>query len=106
VKKLKYELILPKNIEQLKGLFTNLLKSKSKHIILKIIPEYIEIEALVDILNQHQTVIKNYKKNKSIVILTDNYVLIPDFIPVAPTEEEALDIIDFENIERDLLYNE
>ena len=104
--KLKYEILLPKNIAQLEGIFLQLFKIKSGHLIIKILNEYIEPESLTEILKKYQTEIEKYKKNHSIVVLFDDYNYIPDFIPVAPTEEEAIDIIEFEEIERDLLKNE
>ncbi len=104
--KLKYEVLLPKSSAQLEGMFSGLLKTKSKHLIIKIIDKYITPDTLKEILDKYQNHIENYKKNKSIVILYDNYDNIPDFMPVAPTEEEALDIIEFEEIERDLWLNE
>jgi hypothetical protein len=103
--KIKYDILLPKSQEQLENIFQSLLKSvKSKHIIIKILENYINLDVLSGILNKYQIQIEKFKRNQSLVILTDSfdYEKIPDFIPVAPTEEEALDIIDFEIIERDL----
>ncbi len=104
--KLKYEVVFPKSKTQLEGRFLELFRSKPKNVIIKIIDDYIDHGALIEILNKYRQKIENYKKNKSIIILTDNYEDIPEFIPVAPTETEAMDIIDFENIERDLLLDE
>jgi len=104
--KVKYEVWLPKSNKQLVSLLTNLFRSKHKHIIIKILEDYIQPEELAKTLINFEKQIKNYKKSHSIVLLTGQFELIPDFIPVAPTEEEAVDIIDFEEIERDLLINE
>ena len=102
----KYEVWLPKSSKQLESLLTNLFRSKHKHIIIKILEDYIQPEELELILKKFEKQIKNYKKSHSIVLLTGQFETIPDFIPVAPTEEEAVDIIDFEEIERDLSINE
>ena len=104
--KLKYDVLLPKTKVQLEGLLLQLFKAKPKHIVIRIIADYIDSEDLKNTLNKYQDKIENYKKNKSLIILSDNYEAIPDFISVAPTEEEAVDIIEFEDIERDLLMNE
>ena len=103
--KVKYEVWLPKSKKQLESLFTNLFRSKSKHIIIRVLDNYIKIEELIEVLKGFEKQINNYKKSHSIVLLTEQYEEIPDFIPVAPTEEEAVDIIDFEEIERDLFLN-
>jgi len=104
--KVKYEVWLPKSRKQLESHFTNLFRSKSKHIIIKVLENYIQTEELTEVLKKFKKHINNYKKSHSIVLLTEQFETIPDFIPVAPTEEEAVDIIDFEEIERDLFINE
>ncbi len=104
--KLKYEILFPKNIAQLEGIFLQFFKSKQGHIIIKITDDYIKQEVLKEVLEKHRDLIKKYQKNSSVVILSDDYEFIPEFIPVAPTEEEAVDIIEFEDIERDLFENE
>ncbi len=104
--KLKYEILLPKSLSQLNGILSQLLKNYSGHLIIKIISDYITPDSLKEIFEKYQTNIENYKKNYSIVILSDKHRFIPDFIPVAPTEEESLDIIEFEEIERDLFKDE
>ena len=104
--KLVYEVLLPKNKAQLEGVFLQLFKPRQKHLIIKILNDYINEDDLIEMLNKYHENINKYKKNKSIVVLYDDYEHIPDFIPVAPTEAEALDIIEFEEIERDLLLND
>ena len=104
--KLIYEILLPKNKAQLEGFFLQLFKSKQKHLIIKIINEYINLDDLIETIEKYRKNIEQYQNNKSIVILYEAYERIPDFIPVAPTEEEALDIIEFEEIERDLLFDD
>jgi len=104
--KLKYEIWLPKSKEQLESLLSQLLRTQNKHIIIRILNDYLNPEDLAGILQKFQRNIDQFRKNKSVVLLTDFYEQIPDYIPVAPTEEEAIDIIDFEEIERDLLLNE
>ncbi len=103
--KLKYEILLPKHEAQLDGIFSQLHKTKSGHLIIKIHNKYIEPESLKKIFEKHQNKIEDYKKNHSIVVLYDEQIHIPDFIAVAPTEEEAIDIIEFEEIERNLFDN-
>ncbi len=104
--KLIYEVMLPKNKAQLEGFFLQLFKPKQKHLIIKILNDYINKDDLKETLEKYQENIKKYKKNKSIVIIYEYYKDIPDFIPVAPTEDEAIDIIEFEEIERDLMFND
>ena len=104
--KLIYEVLLPKNKAQLEGILLQLFKTRQKHLIIKILNDYINKDDLKEMLEKYQENIKKYKKNKSIVILYEDYKDIPDFIPVAPTEAEAIDIIEFEEIERDLLLND
>ncbi len=103
--KLIYEVLLPKNKAQLEGVFIQLFKQRQKHLIIKILNDYIPEDDLKEILEKYQKNIEKYKKNKSIVILSETFKHIPDFISVAPTETEAIDIIEFEEIERDLLLN-
>ncbi len=104
--KLKYEVLLPKSKSQLEGRLLELFKSKPKNVIIKILDNYINPDDLNEILTKFQKEIERYKKNKSIVILTYQYDNLPDFVSVAPTEEEAADIIEFEHIERDLWLDE
>ena len=103
--KLIYEVLLPKNKAQLESVFIQLFKPRQKHLIIKILNDYITEDDLKEILEKYQENIEKYKKSKSIVILSDTFKHIPDYIPVAPTETEAIDIIEFEEIERDLLLN-
>jgi hypothetical protein len=103
--KIKYDILLPKSTEQLESLLQSLFKSgSSKHIIIKILENYINLDNLLLLLKKYKVQIEKFRRNQSLVLLTDayDYEQIPDFVPMAPTEEEALDIIDFEIIERDL----
>ncbi len=104
--KLKYEIMLPKNPEQLEGQLKDIFRKNTNHIMVKILDEYIAPEDLNKILHKLQASIKKFRKNKSLIILTDNYEAVPDFVPVSPTEEEGIDIIEFEEIERDLMLDE
>ncbi len=101
---IKYEVYLPKTLEQINGFFHKISKENPvKHYIIRIFEEYIPLEELQQVLMQNKKRIEQFRKNKSVVLWMENSLEeIPDFIPVAPTEEEALDIIDFEEIERDL----
>ena len=105
---IKYDVFMPKTSEQLESFLQQILKKNAKNIIVRILPEYIEFDDLLKIFDRYKTQIEHYKRNKSIVFQTENfdYELVPGFISIAPTEEEALDIIDFEEIERDLLTEE
>ena len=100
----KYDVFMPKTSGQLESFLQQILKKNAKNIIIRIIPEYIGFDELLMLFNKYQTQIKHYKRNKSIVFQTENfdYDLVPGYISIAPTEEEALDIMDFEEIERDL----
>lgn len=100
----KYEVYLPKTTEQLTGFFQRIARENPvKHYLVRIFEEYIPLEELVEILSNNQDLIEQFRKNKSVVLwIENNFEDVPDFIPVAPTEEEALDIIDFEEIEREL----
>ncbi len=104
--KLKYKILFPKSSAQLEGIFLQLFKTKSGHLIIKISDDYIKPELVKDLLEKNRSGIETYRKNHSIVILYDDYNHIPDFIPVAPTEEEAVDVIEFEEIERNLFQDE
>ena len=104
--KLKYEIMLPKSPEQLEGKIKDLFRKNTNHIMIKILDEYVQPEDLNKILHKLQASIEKFRKNKSLIILTDNYETVPDFVPVSPTEEEAVDIIEFEEIERDLMLDE
>ncbi len=104
--KLKYEIMLPKNQMQLEGKLSDLFRTNAKHVMIKILDEYISPEDLNLVLSKLQKPIENFRKSKSLVILTNNYESVPEYVPVAPTEAEAVDIIEFEEIERDLLLEE
>ena len=101
----KYEVFLPKSKEQLESFIYRISKKNPvKHYIIRIFPEYIERENFLKVLENFQDQIKQFKKNKSLVFwTTEDEENLPSYISIAPTEEEALDIIDFEEIERDLL---
>jgi len=100
----KYDVFMPKTSEQLESFLQQLLKKRAQNIIVKLIAGYIDADELLSLFFKYEELLKTYKKNKSIVFLIEefNYDQIPDFISIAPTEEEAIDIIDFEEIERDL----
>lgn len=102
----KFEVLMPKNKEQLESLFANIFKRRSQHIILRILENYLSLEDLLSVLKKNKDQIGRFRRNKSIVLLsTDyNYEHLPEYIPVAPTQEEAIDIIDFEEIERELMF--
>jgi len=100
----KYDIALPKSKEQLESLLSNIFKKNpTKHYIIRVFKEYLALEDLLEILNKYESKIEKFRRNKSIIILTEDfdYEQIPEFIPLAPTEEEAVDTIDFEEIERD-----
>ncbi len=106
--KIKYDVLLPKSKAQFEGLLQNIFKSNPKHIVVRVLADYLSLEDLLMVLDKYAHQIENFKKNKSIIIWTSDfdYELIPDFVPVVPTEAEAVDVIDFEEIERDLLLEE
>ena len=106
--KKKYDVLMPKTLEQLESFLQQLLKKKPKNTIVKILAPYIGNDELLLLLNKYQKQLINFKRSKSIVFLTDDfdYDQIPDYVSIAPTEEEAQDIIDFEEIERDLLMDD
>jgi len=105
--KLKVDFYMPKTIVQLESYIQQLFKSNPKNVIIRIVENF-ELEELTQLFDKYKQQIENYRRNKSIVILTDlfDYEQLPEFISVAPTEEEAMDVIDFEEIERDLLLEE
>ncbi len=100
----KYEVYLPKMPEQLEGFLRKISRENPvKHYIIRIFEEYFPTEELLELLSKNKALIEQFRKNKSLVLwMEKDFEQIPDFIPVAPTEEEALDIIDFEEIEREL----
>jgi len=106
--KLKYDVLLPKSKEQLDGIFINLFKRKQIHLVLRIFQSYLDLEDLLFILEKYKDSIEKFRKNKSLIILSPDfdYHHIPEFIPAVPTEEEASDIIEFEEIERQLSLDE
>ncbi len=100
----KYKIILPKSKAQFESELQNIFKKNPNlHYIFRVLDEYISLEELSELLLKYQNKIEQFKKNKSIVILMEgiDYEEFPEFMSVAPTEEEAVDIIDFEEIERD-----
>ncbi len=103
--KMKYEVLLPKSQAQLDTMFANLYKNNGKHLIVRIFADYLTLEDLLAVLEKNKDKIERFRRNKSLVLLTGefNYEQIPEFVPVAPTEEEALDVIEFEEIERQLM---
>jgi len=105
--KMKFDFYMPKTIKQLESFLQQLFKTNPKNVVVRIV-DGIELEDLLSLLNKYKQQIENYKRSKSIVILTDlfDYNQLPDFISMAPTEEEAVDVIEFEEIERDLLIGE
>ena len=104
--KQKYNVYLPKDDLQLIDFFQRIAKKRPvKHYIIRVKNVYISLLELISILNNNKENITKFRKNKSLVLwLESDFDQIPDFIPVAPTEEEALDIIDFEEIEKDLMF--
>ena len=100
----KYDIELPKSKAQLESLLSNIFKKNpTKHYILRIFETHISLEDLLGMLDKYQSKIEKFRRSKSIILLTEDfdYEQIPEFMPLAPTEEEAVDIIDFEEIERD-----
>lgn len=74
----------------------------NNHIIVKLSSlENITLEAIIEFLHISNT---HRASNKSFVIVTDQVDLdtMPDEIVVVPTLQEAYDIIEMEDIERDL----
>ena len=100
----KYEVYLPKTKQQLAGFFQKISREKPvKHYVIRIFEDILPLEDLLEVLNDNKERIERFRKNKSAVLWVQNdFEKIPEFIPVAPTEEEAVDIIDFEEIEREL----
>jgi len=100
----KYKIILPKSKAQFESELQNIFKKNPNlHYIFRVFENYILLEELSELLLKYQDKIVKFKKNKSMVVLIEDidYEQIPEFMSVAPTEEEAVDIIDFEEIERD-----
>jgi len=104
--KVKYEVWLPKSNIQLESRLVDLFRSKYKNIVIKILDDYITPQELGDTLTKFDKQLKNFKRSNSIVIITEQHEAIPDYISVAPTEEEAEDIIDLEEIERNIFLDE
>ncbi len=86
----------------LKNLTTGYPKIKNDHLIINLFSfETLTADDLLEFLNISNT---HRGANKSFVIVTDKvaYDAIPDAISLAPTLQEARDIIEMEEIERDL----
>ncbi len=90
---------------KLQGFLDNLFRRTPRdHYIVKVVSKGIGNEELFDLLEKYRSKIDWYRKEKSLVFVLDDYDPdeVPEWIIVAPSELEASDIIDFEEIERDL----
>ncbi len=105
MKKQKYRVFRPHSREKLVSFLDNLFsRTPRDHYIVKLPSETFTQEMLGEILRPFRSKIEWYKKEKSIIFVLPDYDPdeIPEFIGIAPTELEASDMIDFEEIEREL----
>jgi len=92
---------------KLKGFLDGLFRRTPRfHYIVKIEPSRISPEEMLEILEPFRSKIEWYRKEKSLVLVHPDYDPdeMPEWLSIAPSELEASDIIDFEEIERDLGY--
>ena len=109
MKKQKYKVFRAKDAVKLKGFLDGLFnKTPRDHYIIKMVEKEIPFHAFLKILEPFINKIEWYTKEKSLVFVREDYDPdeIPEGISIAPSELEASDIIDFEEIERELGLNE
>ncbi len=105
MKKQRYRVFRPKSKEKLKGFLDQLFnRTPRDHYMVKIHAQVLGAEELWALLEPYAHKIDWYRKVKSLVFVLDNYDPdeVPEFVVVAPSELEASDLIDFEEIEREL----
>jgi hypothetical protein len=105
--KQRYKAFRAYDTGKLKGFLDNLFrKTPRDHYIVKIVAKEIPNDVFFDLLEKYQSKIEWYRREKSLIFVLEDYDPdeIPEWLVVAPSELEASDIIDFEEIERDLNY--
>ncbi len=105
MKKQRYRVCRPKSKEKLKGFLDQLFnKTPRDHYVVKIHDRVIGTDELWELLRPYASKIEWYRKEKSLVFVLDDYDPdeVPEFLAVTPSELEASDLIDFEEIEREL----
>ncbi|NPA43251.1 MAG: hypothetical protein GXO27_04385 [Chlorobi bacterium] len=100
-----YEVFRTWEASRLKGFLETLFrKPPRKHYIVKIVNDKLPDEEWLAVVEALRPKIERYRLDRSIVFVPDQYRPgeLPDWLPAAPTEAEAADLIDFEEIEREL----
>ncbi len=107
MKKQRYKVFRAYELSKLQGFLDNLFnRTPREHYIVKMVEENIPFDDFLALIDKYQSKIEWYKKEKSLVFVREDYDPddIPGWLSVAPSELEASDIIDFEEIERELGY--
>ncbi len=105
MKKQKYKVFRATDEKKLTGFFDSLFRRAPRdHYIVKISFEDWTEEDFYNLVDRYKSKIEWYRRERSIVFVPDEYdpVEVPPWLSVAPSELEASDVIDFEEIERDL----
>ena len=105
MKKQRYKVFRAKDVAQLKSFLNRLFnKTPRDHYIIKMVEKEIPFHEFLKILEPFMNKIEWYTKEKSLVFVREDYDPdeIPEGISIAPSELEASDVIDFEEIEREL----
>jgi len=106
MKKQRYKAFRATETRKLTGFLDSLFRHTPRdHYIVKIFSKNIPNDQLWDLLEKYRNKLEWYTRERSIVFVIDDYDdpdLIPEWLSVAPSELEASDIIDFEQIEREL----
>jgi len=106
MKKQAYQVFRAVERPKLIGFLDNLFRRPPRHhYVVKIYSKHIPNEDLWEILEKYREKIARYTRERSLVFVPDDYDdpdRMPAWLSLAPTEEEASDLIEFEQIERDL----
>ena len=106
MKKERYKVFRATEARKLTGFLDSLFRHTPRdHYIVKIYSKAIPNDELWQLLEPCRSKIEWYVREKSLVFVIDDYDDpddMPEWLSVAPSELEASDVIDFEQIERDL----
>ncbi len=106
MKKQKYKAFRATSAAKLTGFLDRLFRHRPyDHYVVKIYSKNLPNEELWPLLERYRNKIEWYTREKSLVFVPDDYDdpdEMPAWLSLAPSELEASDVIDFEQIERDL----
>ncbi len=107
MKKQSYKVFRAADKVKLRGFLDALFRRTPRHhYVVKIVARDIPNAELFEMLEKYRSKIEWYRREKSLVFVPEDYDpdAVPEWLSMAPSELEASDIIDFEEIERDLSY--